>query len=170
VAREKIGLEAVLEMGGFTRAANKYQQILAQMGKAGEKLGVSAKTTTKFIDTMIPVIGGAGIAAIGAQKAFQALAKVFEFGKQGAVVWQTKDSFDRLMDSMGVAPNILGQMRVATLGTVDDMTLMSSTMTLLAGTSDTLGRAMAENAPEVARNSKSGQQVESYAGRYIVLV
>ena len=62
-----------------------------------------------------------------------ALKKAFDLAEQGAVVQQTRESFELLMDQVGAAPNILDQLRSAARGTVDDLTLMSSTQTLLAG-------------------------------------
>ena len=55
-------------------------------------------------------------------------------------------------------------MRDATLGTVDDMTLMSSTMTLLAGTSQELGSAMVGAAPQLLEIAKAANKLNPALG------
>ena len=161
---EKIGLEAFLELAGFSKAAAKYEQIVGKMGDVMQGFGLSAETAGKITDNLIPIVGGMGIAAAGAGVAIDTLKKSFEFAKEGAAIMQTKESFDNLMASMNMAPDILNQMRAASLNTVDDLTLMSSTMTLVAGTSDKLGSAMVNAAPELLRIAKAANKLNPSLG------
>lgn len=74
--------------------------------------------------------------AMGAARTFAQVAKqAFDFTKAGAAVVQTTASFK----GMGLS---LEELRKAAGGTIDDMGLMSSTMALLAGASDTLTPAL----------------------------
>ena len=57
MALPKIGLEAVLEMGGFSRAVAKYQKFIKDLGNATEGFGISAETTSHAIDTLLPIVG-----------------------------------------------------------------------------------------------------------------
>ena len=106
-----------------------------------------------------------GVAVAGSvAAAFYTLKKAYDFGKEGAAIAQTADSFDRLMASMGAGPGVLQGLRDASLGTVDDMTLMSSTMTLLAGTSQTLGMAMVDAAPRLMEIAKAANKLNPALG------
>jgi len=154
---EKIGLEAILKMGNFTSGMRQYTQGIQQI----EDNTSSAANEFGLLGSAMAGIG----AAVGvATAAAYALAKAFEFGKEGAVIAQTRESFDRLMASMGVGPGILQKLRDASLGTVDDMTIMSSTMTLLAGTSDELGRSIIEAAPKLMEIAKAAHKLNPSLG------
>lgn len=90
--------------------------------------------------------------------------KIMDFGKAGAVVEQTADSFGVLMDKIGVTDDLLGQLRDASNGTVDDMTLMSSTMTLLAGVSDEFANTLANASPEIMEIAKAANKLNPSLG------
>ena len=161
---ERIGLEAVLGMANFNRGMKQYTSGINTMTKQTS----TAATGLKSFDDKLGGLSG-GLTSlipgvVGATAAFYGLSQVMEFGKEGAVVAQTKDSFDRLMRSMGAAPNILQQMRDATLNTVDDMTLMNGTMTMLAGASNELGQAMVGAAPKLLEISKAAVKLKPSLG------
>ena len=82
----------------------------------------------------------------------------------GAIVTQTGDSFEYLSEKIGLAPDILEQLRKASMGTIDDMTLMSSTATLLAGTSDELGKALGDNTPQLLKIAKAANKLNPSLG------
>jgi len=161
---EKIGLEAVLELAGFKRAIGQYQKFIKELGTGMKGFGISSEVAGDAVDRLLPIVGAAGLVAGGATAAFYALNKAMEFGKQGATIDQTRQSFMGLMDSMGIAPTILEEMRAATNNTVDDMTLMSSTMTLVAGTSDRLGSAMVGAAPRLLEIAKAANKLNPTLG------
>lgn len=108
---------------------------------------------------------GKAAAVVGtAAAAFYTLKKAYDFGKEGAAILQTRDSFDRLMTSLGAGPEVLGRLRDASLGTVDDMTLMSGTMMLVAGASDILAARMVEDAPRLMEIAKAAQKLNPSLG------
>jgi len=161
---EKIGLEAVLNMGNFNKGLGQYTKGIGKMeGETSKAAGIMGK----FDDIMGKVGGGLsglipGVA--GATAAIYALKKSFEFAKEGAAIAQTEESFNRLIESIGAAPDTINKMRAATVGTVDDMTLMSSTMTLLAGTTDDMGKALVDASPELLRIAKAANKLNPTLG------
>lgn len=90
--------------------------------------------------------------------------KVFELGAEGAVVLQTAESFDLLLEKVGAAPDLLDQLRKASKGTVPDMQLMSQTAKLLAGASGDLASSMAKNAPEILNIAKAANKLNPSLG------
>ena len=153
--RVRIVVEAVTQSA--ERQLRKLQGTVNDTGKEAKKSG-------GMFDDLGAAVGkiaaGVGVAA----SAFYGLKKAYDFAKEGAAIAQTAESFDRLMASMGVAPDILDQLRDASLGTVDDMTIMSSTMTLLAGTSEDLGKAMVDAAPDLMEIAKAAHKLNPAAG------
>ena len=100
---------------------------------------------------------GIDMVASGAQKAAQLMRAAFDFTEQGAAVLQTRDSFERL----GLS---IEEMRDRSLGTVDDMTLMSSSLTLAAGASENLQGYMLEAAPQLLEIAKAANAVNPAVG------
>lgn len=90
--------------------------------------------------------------------------QAWELGKQGGVFQQTSDSFAMLLDKVDAAPNLLDQLRAASLGTVDDMTLMSATSTLLAGTQGDLATNLANATPRLLEIAKAAQKLNPSLG------
>jgi len=95
--------------------------------------------------------------ARGARKMAQTVEAAFDFTEQGAAILQTRESFDRL----GVS---IEAMRDASLGTVDDMTLMSSTLTLTAGASEQLQAQLLQNAPQLLEIAKASNALNPLLG------
>jgi hypothetical protein len=121
---------------------------------AAEKLG-------KAVKGMGLVIGGSAGIAYGIRAAFDQL---MEYGKAGAAVNQTAESFDGLIDRLNVTPNLLDKLRVASKGTVDDMTLMSATAKLLAGAQGELASALAASTPQLMEIAKAASKLNPSLG------
>ena len=144
---------------------------IVKEGKGGQEaadelkgIDKSAKKAQSGVDGLSKSWKGAMIAAAGVAGALATLKKAYDFGKEGAAISQTAESFDGLMSSMGAAPDVLGQLQAASRGTVDDMTLMSSTMTLLAGTSETMGRAIVDASPRLMEIAKAANKLNPALG------
>jgi hypothetical protein len=90
--------------------------------------------------------------------------EAFEMGKEGAAITQTAQSFDYLLQKVGAAPGLLDKLRAASLNTVDDMTLMSSTTTLLAGAQGELATNLANATPELLEIAKAAQKLNPSLG------
>ena len=161
---QKIGLEAVLQMGNFNKGMKEYTKGVAGIEKSTDTAGKGLKSFGDKFGSLRSGIGTIAPVIAGAVAAFYTLKKALDFGREGAVIQQTTDSFNDLMESLGISPSILGDMSRATLGTVDDMTLMSSTMTLVAGTSDEMSRAMVLAAPKLLEVAKAAVKLKPSLG------
>ena len=159
-----IGTE--LATGAITQeeAASRYLQ-----------LGRAAKEIEQEISNAVPAVKGFGasiagitpqIIAVGAAvtvavKAFQAWRDAAEMG---AVIRQTGESFDFLSKNIYQVPDLLNQMREASRGTISDMQLMSSFMTLVAGTTPELGSALAAATPQLLEIAKAANTLNPTLG------
>lgn len=121
-------------------AASKAEGPLKNLSKSLESLGEVGAMATSMLGEL-----------------YNAGQRLFEFGKLGATVEQTSASFNRLgMD--------LGAMRSAVGGTVDDMTLMSSALTLSAGASEELQGAFAGASGDLLRIAKAASALNPTLG------
>lgn len=90
--------------------------------------------------------------------------QAFAVGKQGAVFRQTTDSFDGLIDKTGAYNDLLDRLRTASAGTVDDLTLMSSTLTLAAGAEDTFAQSLMNATPDLMEMAKAANKLNPTLG------
>ena len=135
-------------------ALNKGKGELAALKKDLEGVESSTKkANTSFADVGI-ALGKLGLLAGGAAVA---LKKVYDLGSGGAAVEQTRESFDRL----GVS---IEDLQDASLGTVDDMTLMAGVMTLVAGTSGDLQEHLLAAAPQLLEIAKAANKLNPTLG------
>ena len=140
-------LEIIVKKKQQGTGVKKSQKEVDDLGKSVKNLQVAM------------VAGAAGAVAVGV-----ALKKAFDLGREGAVVAQTAESFDFLLEKVGVAPDLLDDLRTAARGTVDDMTLMSSTMTLVAGAGDELGSALLQSTPQLLEIAKAANKLNPALG------
>ena len=153
-------LEIVLQVTdkNAKRELKELDKQLDQVDDAAKKSSRGFSGLSTDILKMGAVIGGVTAGAVLAGKA------IWNMGKQGAAVIQTGESFDFLIQKIGLAPDILDQLRKASRGTIDDMTLMSSTATLLAGTSDELGRELGNATPKLLEIAKAANKLNPSLG------
>lgn len=143
---------------GTTTTVNGVTKSLTGMNQA-------AKSGKDFLAGMGISIDALSNPALAAGQAVKFLAEqTWAMGKRGGVVTQTTNSFDGLLDVIGASPDLLERLRSAALGTVDDMTLMSSTATLLAGTSGDLATSLANATPELLEIAKAAQKLNPTLG------
>jgi hypothetical protein len=124
--------------------------VLGFKDKASPEMKKAAKATKEMKDNFLKMGVAAAAAAV-------ALKKIYDAGKQGAAIAQTTESFERL----GVS---IEEMRKASLGTIDDMTLMSSTLTLTAGASNALQNHLLDNAPQLLQIAKAANKLNPALG------
>ncbi len=133
-----------LKKQGFDKGVKSTKSSLKDFGKSFLKAGAIA--------------GAAGFAV------YKAGQQIYAVGKRGAMVTQTADSFEYLSEKIGLAPDILEQLQKESKGTISDFELMSSTATLLAGTSDKLGKAMGDVTPQLMRIAKAANKLNPALG------
>lgn len=123
---------------------------LIQMGEAHGGIKVLGLSLTDLKSGLSMVMGAA-------QKAGQALQAAFDYTQRGAAIRQTTESFDRL----GLS---IDSLREASLGTVDDMTLMRASLTLTAGASETLQQHLLGAAPQLLEIAKAANALNPTLG------
>ena len=119
--------------------ADSLRQQIENLSKAEDD---SAQNTQKMRLSLTDLKSGIDM-AVGAVKAFAAVAKgAFEFAQEGAANNATKESFDRL----GIS---IEGLRAASNNTIPDMALMSSTLTLMAGSGGEVADAFSGAMPQL---------------------
>ena len=136
------------------KATDKASKTFKEVGKSAKGFDIDLKK--------IAVAGGAAVGVLGAVAV--AGKQAFEFGKQGAAITQTAESFDLLMDKVGATPGLLDDLRDASRGTISDFELMSSTATLLAGASGELGTELANATPQLMEIAKAANKLNPALG------
>lgn len=128
--------------------------------ETGEAKKSGADFGKMFSDLSKGVAGGtAAVATIGVT-----MKKAFDLGQAGAEVIQTTESFEMLLDKVGAAPDLLDQLQRASNYTIDKMSLMSATATLLAGTSGEMATALANSTPELMEIAKAANKLNPALG------
>ena len=153
----KIGADTSGLQKALRQASTSLNLAAKEMQGVGKKAAESSAATDKQRMSMQDLGIAAAkvvmpIAAVGV-----ALKKAFDISEQGAAIVQTTASFDRL----GVS---IEMMRAASRGTIDDMGLMSSTLTLVAGANEELQGRMLESAPQLMEIAKAANAVNPALG------
>ena len=135
---------------------------------SSKKKGTAPKAVSsdlKKLGGLVQKLGiGMGTVAAGAAAAGVAMKKAFDLGREGAVIAQTTESFGLLLEKVGAAPDLLDDLSEAARGTVNDFDLMTSTATLLAGTSGELATALAASTPELLEIAKAANKLNPALG------
>jgi len=155
---QPMGIRAVAEgVGKFNSKVDSMNKSIDKTNKAtakAEKSGMSFST----------MLGKLGVAAGVATGAFIAIQKALAFGRQGALITQTSESFGFLIEKIGAAPDLLKQLQEASKGTITDLELMSSTATLLAGAGDKLAVSLADATPKLMEIAKAANKLNPNLG------
>lgn len=88
----------------------------------------------------------------------------YSSARGGAELTQLTESFDRANASIFKTPTLLNDLSVAARGTVTEAELMSGIMTLTAGTSETLSKALTTNAAELLTIAKAANRLNPTLG------
>jgi hypothetical protein len=134
--------------------ADQLREQLANLNKTTEE---GAKKTGLFGLSLTDLKSGIDM-AMGAAKTFIEVAKkAFEFTQEGAAINATKESFDRL----GIS---IEAMRAASNNTIPDVKLMSSTLTLMAGSSGEVADAFSAAMPQLLAMAKAANKLNPTMG------
>lgn len=148
-------------------ATGRFQKVGEALGfdspriqQLGEAVGLSKEMTA--------TLGGLAIAATGASVAIGmtavAVKKYYDLSKEGAGNRQLEESYDRFIRNVGASSETLSQMVANTNMTMSRMAAMEGTLTLVAGTTSSTGRAFAEAAPELAEVAKAANKLNPTLG------
>ena len=145
-------------------AADKIEVLKKEMDNVNQSANKAGGGTKSFLNDLnslkTSAVAAAGtIAAVGI-----AAKKAFDLGAEGAVVQQTARSFEYLIEKTNASQDTLQRLREASGITVDDLTLMSSTETLVAGTTDQVAQALINAAPELMSYAKAANKLNPELG------
>lgn len=145
--------------------ASKLAEIYILLGLKKDEFDKGVKSTSSSLGTLksdfLKAAAGTTAVVAGVAAAGKAL---YDIGSQGAIVDQTSKSFETLSEKLGLPKDLLEQLRDAANGTIPDMQLMSATATLLAGTSDDLGKALGRATPELLEIAKAANKLNPSLG------
>ena len=153
-----------VSINDLDKKAGKAGSGIKNAGDGIADTGKKSKSATDILGGMALTFGAIGVAAIGVQKVMQGVKKAFEFTREGAAIRQTADAFDSVTDSAGGLYSVLPKLREASNGTISDMELMSSTMTLLQGTSGDLNASLLDSADDILRIAKAASELNPAMG------
>lgn len=128
------------------------------------KIGDEAKKQKSNLDKLKEAWLKVGTAIVTARAAVAAIRKIWDFAEEGAQVRQMGESWDLLTAKLDAPRDLLDQLKVASRGTIGEMQLMTSTATLLAGTSDELGAKLAEATPQLLEIAKAANKLNPSLG------
>ena len=138
----------------LTVRADELKKQIEDLSKAED---TGAQSTKKMGLSLTDLKSGIDM-ALGAMRAFkEAAVKAFEFAQEGAAINATKESFDRL----GIS---IESMREASNNTIPDMALMSSTLTLMAGSSGEVADAFSGAMPQLLAMAKAANKLNPTMG------
>jgi len=155
---QPMGIKAVAEGVG------KFNSKVDSMNKSITKGNKSLDKAEKSGASLSSMFGKMAVAAGIATGAFLAIKKVMAFGREGALISQTGESFGFLIEKIGAAPDLLDQLSSAARGTISEMDLMSSTATLLAGAGDQLAVKLADATPRLLEIAKAANKLNPALG------
>lgn len=139
----------------------KIKQQLTDQTTATDKVAKSTNSTLGSFRTMALRLFTLGVSAKAVVSGFRAIGQM---GETGAMVRQLAISFDYLAKSVYKMPNLLQEMKEASRGTISDMSLMSSFLTLVAGTSEKFGATLANNAGKLLEIAKAANVLNPALG------
>ena len=142
------------DMAAAGKSVKDFSKESGEAQKAGANFGKMFSSLSKGIAG-----GTAAIATIGVT-----MKKAFDLGEAGAQVLQTTESFDLLLEKVGAAPDLLDELKRASNYTIDEMSLMSSTATLLAGTTGEFATQLANATPELMEIAKAANKLNPALG------
>ncbi len=141
-----------------------FDKVAKDLKGVGDSSSSASTETQKAGMSFTEMANQLQVAEQAASVFFGTFQQAFEIGRTGEQVRQTSASFDTLTASVGVSNGLLDELKIASRGTVDDMTLMSATSTLLAGTQGALATALASATPELMSMAKAAQKLNPSLG------
>ena len=140
-----------------------------QFSQTFNKFDRSVQTSARGLDKLGGVLSSGGVGMLFGATAgvagATAIAKVtFELGNLGAQSLVTKDSFESVTASVGKTTALLGQMKAAAGGTIEEMRLMQLANTALAGASGETGAKFAELIPKLIEGARAANKLNPSLG------
>lgn len=133
-----------------TRAATATQR-LTQQQQAQVQTTASLKN---HVDSLATTLRNVTVVAGVVGTTFS---KAFDMAEQGARIDQTAISFQHFSTEIAGMPDLLDRLTAASNGTISQFELMRSTLTLVTGTTEEAGAAIARQAPQLLEIARAAQ-------------
>ena len=161
----RVELELIAKTEEAIKNLQKAQSSIEGIGQGGIKATDDLRSIGGDMKGLAKDLAGDFAKVAGVVTGSAALVKkAMDFGAEAATIDQTAQSFDGLIQRARVSTDLLEQLDAAALGTVDDMTLMSSTLTLVAGTSGELQQELLEATPQLMEIAKAANKLNPTLG------
>ena len=148
----------IILVEGQDKSGNRTLEQLNRNLDGASKAGAKASIDLKSVTTVLKNVT-AGAAAFGVT-----WKKAFDLGREGAVIAQTDESFQGLMDTIRGGTDILEALDQATADTLSDMELMSRVNQALTGTQGEVKQAIAESLPALYEMSRAATKLAPEIG------
>jgi len=166
MADERIVAQLVFE--ALDRASRDLRQIADSM----EAVGVEAEEAGDKSEEGFRIAGlsltdfksGLNMVQSALQKVAQGVKQMVEFAELGASAKQAELSFAGLAGQMGLSAGYMQQLRDASRDTITDLDLMAGIGTLVAGTTDDFGGALAAAYPSLVEYAKAAAKLNPHLG------
>ena len=151
-----------------TEGMKKFEGDMAKadraVGKTADSIDESSKSGIGFGDMLGAVAKGIAGATAAAATMGLVFKKALDLGKAGATVVQATESFEGLVEQMGLGIEFMGRLEEAAGGTIDTMSLMAGVGTLVAGTSEDFGRELALAYPQLIEYARAAAKLNPHLG------
>lgn len=144
-----------------TEAAQAIAQLESQMKAAGTSAAGATKQTGTFFTEMNSKLQ---LLKEGLRVFQQIFADTFAFGKSGAMVIQTSESFNTLTGSLGGSAELMNQLKAAAGGTVPELQLMTQANMALTGVSGEVQQALYGALPALLEMSRAATKAAPEIG------
>lgn len=134
-----------------TTSAAAAAQRLTQQQQAQAQSTVGLKDR---VDSLVTTLRNVTVAAGIVGTTFS---KAFDMAEQGARIDQTAISFQHFSTEIAGMPDLLDRLTAASNGTISQFELMRSTLTLVTGTTEEAGAAIARQAPQLLEIARAAQ-------------
>lgn len=152
------------QIASYRVLATQAEELKTKITAVNAATSDGTAALNRYITTLAPLAVGAGIvtaALVGLYRGFQSLRSAAE---EGAQIRQTAVSFRFLSEEVYGASNVLEKMRAASRGTIPDFQLMSSYLTLMAGTTPEFGSALTNAVPQIIEIAKAANVLNPALG------
>lgn len=143
------------------QARQAVDQLEQEMKQAGQAAGGAGQQTGNFFTEMNSQLQ---LIKQGLQMFSQVFTETFEFGKAGALVMQTGDSFETLGNQAGDASLLLNQLKQAAGGTISELQLMTSANMALTGVSGDVQKALSDAMPAMLEMARAATKAAPEIG------
>lgn len=152
------------QVAQYAALANQANALKDSIRDTAQAADGGAASIAGWVKTLAIAGAAIGVFVFGMNKLIDAFRAVKDIAQEGAGITQTAKSFEFLANSIYNTPELLDDMRRAARGTIPDLQLMSSYMTLVAGTTPQFGAALTSAIPQLLNIAKAANVLNPTLG------